>query len=31
VSASNFTDSNGSRLVMEACDQYDTSQFWNLG
>jgi hypothetical protein len=31
VSASNFTDSNGTRLVMEACDRYDTSQLWNLG
>ena len=31
VSASNFTDSNGTRLVMEHCDRNDTSQLWNLG
>ena len=31
MSASNFTDSNGTRLVMETCDRYDTSQLWNLG
>jgi hypothetical protein len=31
VSASNFTDGNGTRLVMETCDRYDTSQIWNLG
>jgi hypothetical protein len=31
ASASNFTDSNGTRLVMENCDRYDTSQLWNLG
>lgn len=31
VSASNFTDSNGTRLVTEQCSQYDTSQIWNLG
>jgi len=31
VSASNFTDNNGTRLVTEPCSQYDTSQIWNLG
>ncbi len=31
VSASNFTDSNGTRLVTEHCSPYDTSQIWNLG
>ncbi len=31
VSASNFTDSNGTRLVSEQCSPYDTSQIWNLG
>jgi|tagenome__1003787_1003787.scaffolds.fasta_scaffold20949309_2 hypothetical protein len=31
ASASNFTDSNGTRLVIEPCSLYDTSQIWNLG
>jgi hypothetical protein len=31
VAASNFTDGNGTRLVMGKCDQYDTSTLWNLG
>jgi hypothetical protein len=31
ASASNFTDGNGTRLVIEQCSLYDTSQIWNLG
>jgi hypothetical protein len=31
ASASNFTDSNGTRLVIGQCSPYDTSQIWNLG
>jgi hypothetical protein len=31
VSASNFTDRNGTGLVKELCDFYDTSQLWSLG
>ena len=31
VSASNFTDRNGTGLVKELCEPYDTSQLWSLG
>ena len=31
VSASNFTDRNGTGLVKEMCSPYDTSQLWGLG
>jgi len=31
VAASNYTDGNGTRLVMATCDRYDTGQIWNLG
>ena len=31
LSASNFTDRNGTGLVKELCSYYDTSQLWSLG
>ena len=31
VSASNASDSNGTRLVVEDCDLFDLSQLWELG
>ena len=31
VSASNASDSNGTRLVVEPCDLFDFSQLWKLG
>jgi hypothetical protein len=31
VSASNSSDSNGTRLVVEDCDLFDLSQLWKLG
>jgi hypothetical protein len=31
VASDTFLDVNGNRLLGEPCDQYNTSQLWNLG
>jgi hypothetical protein len=31
AAASTFTDNNGTRLLLDFCDPYDTRNIWNLG